>query len=200
MLGLYVSDHPLQGLEHVLSAQRDLSIGALRSEDGPRDGMVTIAGMITQVVRKQTKAGELWAIVTVEDLEASVEVLLFPKVYQLVAGSLASDTIVRIKGRVRTREESIEVQGNEVHFPDVNDAESGPLVISLPAVRCTPAVVEQLRGVLRAHPGGTEVRIRLISQSNGAKVWRLDDQLRVAPSRPLVADLKALLGPACVSV
>jgi len=200
MLGLYVSDHPLQGLEHVLSAQRDLSIGALRSEDGPRDGMVTIAGMITQVVRKQTKAGELWAIVSVEDLEASVEVLLFPKVYQLVAGSLASDTIVRIKGRVRTREESIEVQGNEVHFPDVNDAESGPLVISLPAVRCTPAVVEQLRGVLRAHPGGTEVRIRLISQSNGAKVWRLDDQLRVAPSRPLVADLKALLGPACVSV
>ncbi|MEN0071759.1 MAG: DNA polymerase III subunit alpha, partial [Propionicimonas sp.] len=200
MLGLYVSDHPLLGLEHILAAQRDLSIGSLRGEDGPRDGVVTIAGMITQVVRKQTKAGDLWAIVTVEDLEAGVEVLLFPKVYQLVAGSLASDTIVRVKGRVRVKDDSIEMQGNEVGFPDVTEGDSGPLVISLPAARCTPAVVEQLRGVLRAHPGGTEVRVRLISQSNGAKVWRLDDALRVAPSRPLVADLKALLGPACVSV
>ncbi len=198
MLGLYVSDHPLQGLEHILDANRDLSIGGLRGDDGPRDGQVTIAGMITQVVRKQTKNGDLWAIVTVEDLEASIEVLLFPKIYQLVAGSLASDTVVRIKGRVRARDEGVEVQGNEVHFPDTSADVSGPLVISLPAVRCTPAVVEQLRGVLRAHPGGTEVRLRLISQSNGAKVWRLDDTLRVAPSRPLMADLKALLGPACV--
>ena len=198
MLGLYVSDHPLQGLEHILDANRDLSIGGLRGDDGPREGQVTIAGMITQVTRKQTKNGDLWAIVTVEDLEAAIEVLLFPKVYQLVAGSLASDTVVRIKGRVRARDEGVEVQGNEVHFPDITADSSGPLVISLPAVRCTPAVVEQLRGVLRSHPGGTEVRVRLISQANGAKVWRLDDTLRVAPSRPLMADLKALLGPACV--
>ncbi len=200
MLGLYVSDHPLQGLEHILETHRELSIGALRAEDGPRDGMITIAGMITQVVRKQTKAGEMWAIVTVEDLESSLEVLLFPKVYQLVAGSLASDTIVRIRGRVRARDDGIELQGNELHFPDVTEAEGGPLLISLPAARCTPAVVEQLRSVLRAHPGGTEVRVRLISQSNHARVWRLDAGLRVAPSRPLMADLKALLGPACVSV
>ena len=200
MLGLYVSDHPLQGLEHILEAQRDLSIGMLRSDEGPREGMYNIAGMITQVVRKQTKAGELWAIVTVEDLESAVEVLLFPKVYQLVATSLVTDTVVRIKGRVRLRDDSIEVQGNEVHFPDISEGPSGPLVISLPATRCTPTVVEQLRGVLRAHPGGTEVRVKLISQANGSKTWRLDDQLRVAPSRPLMADLKALLGPSCVSV
>ncbi|MCA0251566.1 MAG: DNA polymerase III subunit alpha [Actinobacteria bacterium] len=200
MLGLYVSDHPLQGLEHILDANRDLSIGGLRGDDGPREGQVTLAGMITQVVRKQTKNGDLWAIVTVEDLEASIEVLLFPKVYQLVAASLVSDTVVRVKGRVRARDEGVEVQGNEVAFPDTSADASGPLVISLPAVRCTPAVVEQLRGVLRSHPGGTEVRVRLVSQTNGAKVWRLDDTLRVAPSRPLMADLKALLGPACLSV
>jgi DNA polymerase-3 subunit alpha len=200
MLGLYVSDHPLQGLERILEAQRDLSIGMLRADDGPRDGQVTIAGMITQVVRKQTKAGDVWAIVSVEDLEATVEVLLFPKVYQLVAGSLATDTVVRIKGRVRSKDDSIELQGNEVHFPDVTEGPSGPLVISMPAVRCTPAVVEQLRSVLRAHPGPTEVRVKLITQTNRSKVWRLDDGLKVAPSRPLVADLKALLGPSCVNV
>jgi DNA polymerase III subunit alpha len=200
MLGLYVSDHPLQGLEHVLVAQRDLSIGELRSDDGPRDGMVTIAGMITQVVRKQTKNGDLWAIVTVEDLESAIEVLLFPKVYATVAVSLATDTVVRIKGRVRTKDESLEMTGQEVAFPDVSEGPSGPLVIQLPAVRCTPAVVEQLRQVLRAHPGPTEVRVKLVSATSDSKVWKLDEGLRVATSRPLMADLKALLGPSCVNV
>lgn len=199
MLGLYVSDHPLQGLEHILVAQRDLSIGQLRAEDGPRDGMITIAGMITQVVRKQTKNGDLWAIVSVEDLESAVEVLLFPKVYATVASGLASDVVVRIKGRVRTKDDSLELTGQEVAFPDVSEGPSGPLVIQLPAVRCTPAVVEQLRQVLRSHPGPTEVRVKLVSSTNGAKIWRLDDGLRVATSRPLMADLKALLGPSCVA-
>jgi DNA polymerase-3 subunit alpha len=200
MLGLYVSDHPLQGLEHLLSAQRDVSIGELRSDDGPRDAMVTIAGMITQVVRKQTKNGDLWAIVTVEDLESAIEVLLFPKVYASVALSLASDTIVRIKGRVRTKDDSVEMTGQEVAFPDVSEGPTGPLLIQLPAVRCTPAVVEQLRQVLKAHPGATEVRVKLVSATNGSKIWKLDEGLRVSPSRPLMADLKALLGPSCVNV
>jgi DNA polymerase-3 subunit alpha len=199
MLGLYVSDHPLQGLEHILAAHRDLSIGQLRADDGPRDGMISIAGMITQVVRKQTKNGDLWAIATVEDLESAVEVLLFPKVYAGVAASLATDTVVRIKGRIRLKDESLEMTGQDVAFPDVSEGPSGPLVIQLPAVRCTPAVVEQLRHVLRAHPGPTEVRVRLVSATNGAKVWKLDEGLRVAPSRPLMADLKALLGPSCVT-
>jgi DNA polymerase-3 subunit alpha len=199
MLGLYVSDHPLQGLEHILAAQRDCSIGQLRSDDGPRDGMVTIAGMITSVVRKQTKNGDLWAIATVEDLESSVEVLLFPKVYAAVASALASDTVVRIKGRVRTKDDAVELTGQEVTFPDVSEGPSGPLVIQLPAVRCTPAVIEQLRQVLRSHPGSTEVRVKLLSTTNGSKVWKLDEGLRVAPSRPLMADLKALLGPSCVN-
>jgi DNA polymerase-3 subunit alpha len=195
MLGLYVSDHPLQGLEHILAAQRDCSIGQLRSDDGPRDGMV----MITSVVRKQTKNGDLWAIATVEDLESSVEVLLFPKVYASVASALASDTVVRIKGRVRTKDDAVELTGQEVTFPDVSEGPSGPLVIQLPAVRCTPAVIEQLRQVLRSHPGSTEVRVKLLSTTNGSKVWKLDEGLRVAPSRPLMADLKALLGPSCVT-
>ncbi|HSK34170.1 MAG TPA: hypothetical protein VK903_11840, partial [Propionicimonas sp.] len=103
-------------------------------------------------------------------------------------------------GRVRTKDDAVELTGQEVTFPDVSEGPSGPLVIQLPAVRCTPAVIEQLRQVLRAHPGSTEVRVKLLSTTNGSKVWKLDEGLRVAPSRPLMADLKALLGPSCVTV
>ena len=107
MLGLYVCDHPLQGLEHILTAERDISIGELLADDGPREGQVTIAGMITQVTRKTTKRGDIWAVISVEDLEASIEVLLFPKAYEQVSTVLATDTVVKVKGRVKSDDDSV---------------------------------------------------------------------------------------------
>ena len=207
MLGLYVSDHPLQGLEHVLHRERDLGIGELIGADdsgearpgGGRDNnMVTIAGMITNVTRKTTKRGDIWAVISVEDLEASVEVLLFPKAYDLVSTVLATDVVVRVKGKVRVDDDGVAMIGQELTLPDVSDRPNGPVVISLPAVRCTPPVVEQLRSVLQAHPGMTEVRLKLLTNDK-TTLMRLDQQLRVTASQPLMADLKALLGPSCLA-
>ena len=198
MLGLYVSDHPLQGLEHILLAERDVAIAELLADDGPKEGMVTIAGMITNVTRKTTKRGDIWAVITVEDLEASVEVLLFPKAYDLVSTVLATDVVVKVKGRLKRDDDAVSISAQELTLPDITDGPSGPVVISLPAVRCTPPVVQQLRQVLSAHPGMTEVRLRL--QSSGkTTVMKLDAQLKVTPSQPLMADLKALLGPSCLA-
>ena len=198
MLGLYVSDHPLQGLEHILVGERDVAIAELLADDGPKEGMVTIAGMITNVTRKTTKRGDIWAVITVEDLEASVEVLLFPKAYDLVSTVLATDVVVKVKGRLKRDDDSVSISAQELTLPDITDGPAGPVVISLPAVRCTPPVVQQLRQVLAGHPGMTEVRLRL--QSSGkTTVMKLDDQLRVTPSQPLMADLKALLGPSCLA-
>ena len=63
--------------------------------------------------------------------------------------------------------------------------------------RCVPPVVDRLKEVLRTHPGAAEVHLRLLSGAR-TKVLRLDDKLRVRPSPSLLADLKQLLGPACV--
>jgi DNA polymerase III subunit alpha len=197
MLGLYVSDHPLQGLEHILAAERDIGIGQLLAEDGPRDSMVTIAGMITNITRKTTRRGDIWAVITVEDLEASIEVLLFPKAYEMVSTVLATDTVVKIKGKVKVDDDAVSVNASELSLPDITHAPSGPVVISLPATRCTPHLVQQLRDVLAAHPGLTEVRLRLRSAEK-TTVMKLDERLRVTPSAPLMADLKALLGPSCL--
>ena len=58
-------------------------------------------------------------------------------------------------------------------------------------------MVEQLKDVLRTHPGTTEVRLKLMAR-DGTTVLRLDDRLRVTPSPALYADLKHLLGPGCL--
>jgi len=197
MLGLYVSDHPLQGLEQVLAAERDAGIGELLADEELREGSVTIVGMITNVTRKTTKRGDIWAVVTVEDLEASIEVLLFPKAYEAVAGVLATDTVVKVKGRLKRDDESVSLSASELTLPDLNASPAGPVVISLPHARCTPAVLDQLREVLAQHPGLTEVHLRLIKHDR-TLVARLPHH-RVQASQPLMADLKALLGPSCLA-
>jgi DNA polymerase III subunit alpha len=199
MLGLYVSDHPLMGLEHILSNGTDCTIGQLLVDEERADGAtVTISGLLTSVQRKITKRGDPWAMVTLEDLEGAIDVLLFPSAYQLASTLLNEDAIVTVKGRLSRSKDQPELHGQEVTIPDLADGPAGPVMISLPATRCTPPVVEQLKDVLGTHPGVTEVRLRLMNKSS-TTVLRLDDRLRVAASPALFADLKALLGPNCLA-
>ena len=199
MLGLYVSDHPLQGLEHVLATHRDHSIGTVASPDGPPDGnVVTVCGMVTQLTRKQTKTGQIWAILTIEDLEGSVEAMVYSRTYEQVSTQLATDTVVKVRGRLRRDDDSVALQVSELSVPEVSEAGTGPVTIQLPVTRCTPPVVDSLKGVLRQHPGATEVRLTLLS-TDRATTFRLQDDLRVTASGPLIADLKALLGPSAVA-
>ncbi|MBI2245886.1 MAG: DNA polymerase III subunit alpha, partial [Nocardioides sp.] len=199
MLGLYVSDHPLLGLEHVLANSSDCSIGQLMlDEDRPDGSSVTISGLVTSVQRKITKRGDAWAMVTVEDLDGAIDVLLFPSAYQLAGPHLVEDAILTVKGRLSRQKDQPEIHGQEVTVPDLSDGPSGPVVINLPSTRCTPPVVEQLKDVLGTHPGMTEVRLRLLTREE-TLVMRLDDRLRVTPSPALFADLKQLLGPGCLT-
>ncbi len=199
MLGLYVSDHPLLGLEHVLSQGTDCTIGELMLDESRADGSpICISGLVTSVQRKITKRGDAWAMVTLEDLDGAIDVLLFPSSYQLASTLLVEDAILTVKGRLSKSKDQPEIHGQEVSVPDITDGPSGPVVISLPSTRCTGPVVEQLRDVLATHPGMTEVRLRLMKREQ-TLVMRLDDRLRVTPTPALFADLKQLLGPGCLT-
>ncbi|MCU1621776.1 MAG: polymerase alpha subunit [Frankiales bacterium] len=195
MLGLYVSDHPLFGVEHVIAAHVDTPIsGIIDKDDG---SSVVVGGLLSSVTRKVTKQGNAWAAVQLEDLEGSVEVLFFPATYQLAAVHLVEDAVVLIRGRVDKRDDTPKLIASDITVPDLSVGPRGPVTISLPTARCTPPVVERLKEVLRNHPGTTDVLLQL---TTGAKttVLRLDDGHRVTATASLFADLKALLGPGCL--
>ena len=198
MLGLYVSDHPLHGAEHLLAQHTDRTIAAVLMDDRSDGGIVTIGGLVTAVQRKTTKQGSPWAIVTVEDLEGSVDVMVFPQSYASVGTMLVDDAVIIVRSRVdRSDDDGVRVIAMEVTQPDLSEAGSGPVRLSMAASRCIPPLVERLKEVLAAHPGTTEVHLHL---TGGAKtsVLRLDDRFRVTPSPSLYGDLKALLGPTCL--
>jgi len=200
MLGLYVSDHPLQGLEHVLRASSDCTVGELLTDTERPDGStVRICGLITGVQRRMSKKGDPWASITIEDLEGGIEVMVFPGAYNLAIHALIPDTIVVVKGRVRRKDDGIEVNAVEVTMPAMgNGRPDAPLVVSLPVARCTADTIGTFKQVLAAHPGVSEVHLRLIGNGT-TKVMRLDDGLRVSQSSSLIADLKELLGPGCLT-
>ncbi len=200
MLGLYVSDHPLFGVEHVLAANADCSVAELMGDSERPDGaIVTLGGLVTNLQRKVTRQGNAYAVAVIEDLEGAIEAMFFPSTYQLVAPHLHEDRIVLVKGRLDRREDVPKLIAMEMSLPDLDAAESkGPVVISLPVARCVPPVVDRLKEVLSAHPGTVEVHLQL--QSGGrTTVMRLDDRLRVRPSPALYGDVKALLGQGSVA-
>ncbi|MBF4763833.1 DNA polymerase III subunit alpha [Nocardioides islandensis] len=198
MLGLYVSDHPLLGLEHVLSQGTDATIGQLLlDEERPDGSYVTISGLVTSVQRKITKKGDSWAIVQLEDLDGGIEVLMFPSTYQLASTYLVEDAIITVRGTLSRDKDTPAVRAQEVTVPDLSDGPSGPVVIRLPSTRCTPPVVEKLTEVLRTHPGMTEVHLQLLARDS-TQVLRLPAH-RVTATPALFADLKQLLGPGCLT-
>ena len=195
MLGLYVSDHPLLGVEHILRAAADMPISQLA--DVNHDQIITVGGLITQVQRKVSRQGTPWAIVTVEDLDGAVDVMFFSNSYATHGVNLVEDRIVAIRGRVDKREEQPRISALDLTLPDLNQVPTGPLVITMEMSRCTPPVIERMKEILRSHPGGREVHLQL-DESGKKTILKIDEGLKVTSSPSLSADLKTVLGPDCL--
>ena len=197
MLGLYVSDHPLLGVEHVLRNATDISVSQIFEDGVMHEQVVTIAGLITGVQRKVSRQGQPWAIVTIEDLEGAVDVRFFSNSYQQHALNLIEDRIVVVRGRIDKREETPQITAIDLSIPDINQAPIGPFIIKLEAERCTPPIVDRMKEILRSHPGTREVHLKIEGGSKNT-ILRLDDGLKITASPSLSADLKSILGPDCL--
>ena len=194
MLGLYVSDHPLAGLEQQLARLAGTSIAEL-NENPPADGeQVTIAGLITSVQHKVARqSGNPYATVVVEDFGGDVAVMFLGKTHQEFGARLASDTIVVIRGRVNHRDDGVSLHANSLQLPDLGlPTDTGPLVLTLREVRATVDVLSELDTVLGRHRGSTEVRLRLL-RDDTARLFELPH--RVDPSAGFFGEVKSLLGP-----
>ncbi len=195
MLGLYVSDHPLLGIEHILRSATDVTISQLLDDVSAQERTVTIGGLVTGIQRKVTRQGASWAIVTIEDLEGSIEALFFSNTYTQYALTLTEDRVVVVRGRVDRRDDEVRFTALEMNFPEVSPGAIGPFVIKMPIVQCTPPIVDRLKEILRTHPGTRDVHLQLDDHGKST-VLKLEPRVTASPS--LSADLKSILGPNCL--
>jgi DNA polymerase-3 subunit alpha len=190
MLGLYVSDHPLMGVEASLRRHAECTIAELRDAPPGREGEVkVVGGVVTGLSRRYTKRGDLMATFTLEDLQSAIEVFVFPKTMQEWGSLLADDAIVCIKGRLDTRDDEPKLVCMEVRRPELVVNGARDLRIVLPVGALTDTVVTGLKNVLLEHPGECPVYLHV-----GQKVLRLPPQYNADSSNGLVGELRVLLG------
>ena len=197
MLGLYVSGHPLDGFEEAIDAQTDTQLTTILSGEMRNGAEVTIGGLISSVDRRYSKKdGSPWAIVTLEDHHgAQVDVLLFNKVYALVAPQIVEDNIILVKAHVSIRDERMSLFGDDVKVPELGPGNGAglPLRLTMRTDQCTVENIAKLKHVLVNNPGDSDVYLNLVN-GDYSQMMVLGDHLRVNRSASLMGDLKATLG------
>lgn len=192
MLGLYVSDHPLMGAEAALRRRSDCTVLELaEQEDGAN---VKVSGIVTNLQRKWTKKGDLMAVFQLEDLQSSVEVMVFPRSMSEHGHKLEDDVVVVMSARVDTRDEVPKLIAREIEVFEPLGDQKPPLRIQLPTAKVDDGLVGELKGLIRDFPGESEVFIHL----GDSQVLRLPDEFCVNTASGLVAELRVLLGAGAV--
>ena len=188
MLGLYVSDHPLFGVEAALKRKVEQSIADLHDlEDG---ALVLVGGVITNLGRKFTKKGDQMAVFVLEDLESSIEVTVFPRTLAEQGHKLEDDVIVTVKGRLDRRDDSrFGLIGQSITVLALLQEPAHPLRLKLPSTSLDELKIHRLKRILRDHPGDSVVQIDI----GQGKVLRLSDEFRVDIDRS-VGELRMAFG------
>ncbi len=189
MLGLYVSDHPLMGLEGALRRRTEHALADLEAMD---DGaLVIIGGVVTQLQRKWTKKGDLMGIFVLEDLSDSVECMVFPRTFTDCGHLLDDDRVVIARARVQKRDEEskLMIQSIEV-FEVENLGSAAPVRLEIRPDQLSELMIEDLKRVLTEHPGESSVYIHL----SDSQVIKLADDFNVSNAKGLIPELRVLLG------
>jgi DNA polymerase-3 subunit alpha len=197
MLGLYVSDHPLAGMEAELMRFSDMGTAALRDSEIADGETVTLAGLITQVQHRIARtSGNQYAQLTLEDFSGEISIMFMGKTYLQNREFLVEDLTVTIRGRVTRRDEEVVLQAFSIETIDPGRDRGGVLQLSLTEAMATREKLTELSNILEAHPGPVEVQIRLTA-SAGTSHFMLPQRVKVG--QDLFGELKALLGPEAVS-
>ncbi len=193
MLGLYVSDHPLMGAEASLRRRTESTIAEL---EGVEDGtMRTTGGLVTSLQKKWTRKGDLMAVFTLEDLQSTVEVMVFPKTMQNYGHLLDDDAVVIVRGRVDTRDDQPKLMAMELErFEPVVDG-NPPVHINLRPAALSDELLSALKALLSEHPGESQVFLHIGER----QVLLLPDNFAVSATAGLLAELRELLGPDAVA-
>ena len=211
MLGLYISGHPLEEYKSELQASVTITTAELTPDNeedvqdiernSELDGkMVTMGGIIVSVKRKTTKTNNMMAFVELEDLYGTLEIIVFPKIYERVKSLLVQDTIVLVEGRISQKEE----EAAKIICDAVKPLKkyAGKKLYIRINTDLQPEIVEQLKKVLIEYKG--EQPVILVNEANKdngkGRVMKADRSIWVDINDKLLNDLKEVAGSDCVAV
>jgi DNA polymerase-3 subunit alpha len=158
---------------------------------------VTVGGIVTALRLIKTKKGDRMASFFLEDIEGSVETLVFPEAYKKAAGRLADDQIVLVKGKAEVQDDGrAKLLASEVlPLEQAKLAEARFVTIRVPLAGWDREKGERLRDILGAHRGDCPVTLELVRPGSWAVSVAPSAYYRVRPDASLQDEVEGLLGP-----
>jgi len=212
-IGLFISAHPLKQVREALRERVDCSLAELAGR--PDKEWVNAGGIITTAKKIRTRNGEPMMFATLDDLEGSVEILVFGKALAEYEGALGVDSVVVLRARVDHKDADktcLVVQAAEPFEPTAEEVERAqasaskrltgpiPLRVRLAAAGLPASVIEDLKDLLSNFPGESEVVLEVQMNGGDPRTLRLGPSYKVAPTPTLRAELEQILGPAALTV
>ena len=207
-LGFYVSGHPLEEYSDIIENYTTASTQTL--VEHLVDSEVFVAGMIMEVKNITTKKGDSMAVIGFEDLEGSVEVVVFPEAYK-AAGDLVEGRVVWIRGKVNqngrnrkfddeTQREQRQIQAeNIVDIETVCEKQTSALEVTIPEADIdNTEKLEKLQEIARANRGKNDLILRLMTPSYGEVIAQCGKKYNVAYKPQVIKEVEQLFGANCI--
>jgi DNA polymerase-3 subunit alpha len=196
-LGYYLTGHPLAEYAGRLGSLVSHTTASLR--DVRQAGRVTLAGIVSAFKRRKTRKGDLMAVCTLEDLEGTVEVVVFPEVYARHRSLIDEGAALLLTGNVELAEEGRRLVAETLlPLEQAEEKRAKEMVIALPAQGLEDATAERVRGLLKDRPGPCPVYLEVTRPRSFRATLKAGGTLRVSPSRELTLALEDLLGKGTV--
>ncbi len=191
MLGFYVSGHPLEGSQDILSGRTNFSMSELsQCKDGDR---VTLGGIVSGLKRGATRRGDGKITFTIEDLGGSIEVVYIQRNNGKNFHPPQDDDVVLVTGRISQQEDSYRIFADDISPLEAKPARSDHvLYIRVHPKAGNPEVVERLRVLFTQRRGPTPVLLYFVRQK---KLIRTDASFWVEVTPELCYQIEALCGP-----
>ena len=213
-IGVFITEHPLKRVREALQVKADCAIAEIPER---KDGeWVKVGGMITEAKKIRTRSGSTMMFATVDDLEGTVEVVVFEKALAAAEGVLATDEIVLVRGRVdhkdankvcivvqdvdplrSLRGRDREGQGDGGRARRARGAQAAALRVD--AARLEATVIAELRELFERYPGNDDFELEMQTRA-GLRRLRFGGDYRIAARNgALKSELRRLLGDAIVA-
>jgi DNA polymerase-3 subunit alpha len=200
-LGLYLTGHPINQYAEELRYYTDGRLVDLKPTN--KDQMASAVGLVLGVRVMTNKRGRRWAIVTLDDKSARIDVRFFPDMYEQFESVLETDRILLIKGQVSFDDFS---GGNTITARDVMDIvqarekNARALALNIDTQLLEPKKMSQMQSILQAFNGGSCPVQLAVTHPDAEVILACGARWYVTPEDQLLHDLKQCLGDKAVSI
>ena len=196
-LGLYLSGHPIDGYRDQLEAAGARAITSLAASEP----QVLVGGIISGYRPLKTKRGALMAVLTLEDRDGSLEVVVFPKAYERCAPVLVADRLVLVTGKLDKDEETARLMADEVRPIETLTAVGRTLSIHLTSARHDRETLQALADLFQVNRGPSRIRLQLdlAERTPPLRVRARPTDIRIRPSEHLAKAVEQICGAGTVS-